>query len=80
MASSVFQALGKGLLSMTISVVRQLLLVLPLAYLLSLTGRLEMVWWAFPIAEVLAGLLAAVFLRRAYLRVIKSMRAQDYQF
>lgn len=79
-ASSVFQALGKGLLSMTISVVRQLLLVLPLAYLLSLTGRLEMVWWAFPIAEVLAGLLAAVFLRRAYLRVIKSMRAQDYQF
>ena len=51
-ASSVFQALGKGLLSMSISVFRQLILVLPLAYALSLTGELNMVWWSFPIAEV----------------------------
>ena len=70
----------RGKLKTKLLCVYFLLLVLPLAYLLSLTGRLEMVWWAFPIAEVLAGLLAAVFLRRAYLRVIKSMRAQDYQF
>ena len=40
---------------MSISVFRQLILVLPLAYALSLTGELNMVWWSFPIAEVLAG-------------------------
>lgn len=79
-ASSVFQALGKGLLSMTISVVRQLILVLPLAHLLSLTGRLELVWWAFPVAEVLAGILAAVFLRRAYRQIVLPLREQDYMF
>lgn len=65
-ASSVFQALGKGLLSMSISIFRQLVLVLPLAYLFSLTGELNLVWWSFPVAEVLAGALAAFYLRRAY--------------
>ncbi|MCI8829144.1 MAG: MATE family efflux transporter [Ruminiclostridium sp.] len=79
-SSSVFQALGMGLLSMTISVVRQLLLVLPLAYMFSLSGKLDLVWWSFPVAEVLAGALAAVFLRRAYLRVIRPLRELDYQF
>ncbi len=79
-ASSVFQALGMGLLSMTISVVRQLLLVLPLAYIFSLSGKLDLVWWSFPVAEVLAGALAALFLRRAYLRVIRPLRELDYQF
>lgn len=79
-ASSVFQALGKGLLSMSISVFRQLILVLPLAYALSLTGELNMVWWSFPIAEVLAGLLALYYLRRAYRRVIQPLADQDYRF
>jgi len=79
-ASSVFQALGKGLLSMSISVFRQLILVLPLAYALSLTGELNMVWWSFPIAEVLAGLLALYYLRRAHRRVIQPLADQDYRF
>ena len=79
-SSSVFQALGRGLLSMSISVFRQLVLVLPLAYLFSLTGKLEMVWWSFPVAEVLAGLLAAYYLRRAYLRVIRPLADEDYHY
>ncbi len=79
-SSSVFQALGKGLLSMSISVFRQLVLVLPLAYVFSLTGKLNMVWWAFPVAEVLAGILAAYYLRRAYRRIIRPLAQQDYQF
>ena len=79
-ASSVFQALGRGLLSMSISVVRQLVLVLPLAYLLSLTGELNMVWWSFPIAEVLAGLLALYYLRRAYRKVILPLEDQNFKF
>ena len=79
-ASSGFQALGKGLLSMSISVFRQLILVLPLAYALSLTGELNMVWWSFPVAEVLAGLLALYYLRRAHRRVIQPLADQDYRF
>ncbi|HIY07435.1 MAG TPA: MATE family efflux transporter [Candidatus Evtepia faecigallinarum] len=79
-SSSVFQALGRGLLSMSISVFRQLVLVLPLAYLFSLTGNLNMVWWSFPVAEVLAGLLAAYYLRRAYLRVIRPLADEDYHY
>ncbi|MDO4515845.1 MAG: MATE family efflux transporter [Bacillota bacterium] len=79
-ASSVFQALGKGLLSMSIAVFRQLLLVLPLAWLFSLTGNLNMVWWAFPVAEVLAGILAGCFLSRTYRRVIRPLADADYKF
>ena len=51
-SSSVFQALGNGIQSMVISIVRQLVVLLPAAYLLSLTGVLDLVWLAFPIAEV----------------------------
>ena len=65
---------------MSISVFRQLILVLPLAYALSLTGELNMVWWSFPIAEVLAGLLALYYLRRAHRRVIQPLADQDYRF
>ena len=79
-ASSVFQALGRGLLSMSISIFRQLVLVLPLAYLFSLTGKLEMVWWSFPVAEVLAGLLAIYYLRRAYRRVIRPLGDENYHY
>ena len=79
-ASSVFQALGRGLLSMTIAVFRQLVLVLPLAYLFSRSGKLELVWCAFPVAEVLAGALAGYFLWRAYRKVILPLEEQGYQF
>lgn len=49
---TLFQALGHGMLSLVVSGVRQLVVLLPAAYLLSLTGNLELVWWAFPVAEV----------------------------
>jgi len=79
-ASAVLQALGKGFLSMSIAIFRQLLLVLPMAFLFSKIGGLGMVWWAFPIAEVLAGLLAAVYLYRIYHRVIRPLAESDYKF
>ncbi len=50
--SSMFQALGKSIYSMWVSVFRQLVILLPAAYLLSLTGDLTFVWWAYPIAAV----------------------------
>ncbi|AFA47322.1 MATE family efflux transporter [Acetobacterium woodii] len=60
---SSFQALGNGLLSLIISVVRQLVVLLPVAYLLSLSGSLDAVWWSFPIAELAAFILSALFMK-----------------
>ena len=79
-ASSFLQALGKGLLSMSIAVFRQLLLVLPLAWLFSLSGSLNLVWFAFPVAEVLAGLLTAYYIYRIYHRVIRPLADADFKF
>ena len=58
---SVFQALGKSINSMMVSVARQLLVLIPVAFLLSLSGNVTVVWWAFPIAEI-ASLVASVLL------------------
>lgn len=63
-SGSVFQALGDSIYSLIISVARQLVVLVPAAYLLSLTGRLELVWWAFPIAELASLTLSLIFLRR----------------
>ncbi len=56
-----FQALGNGIYSTIVSLCRQMLVLLPAAYLLSLSGNVNMVWWAFPIAEG-ASLAATLFL------------------
>lgn len=72
-SSSTFQALGHGVLSLIISLVRQLIVLLPAAWLLSLSGRLGMVWWAFPIAEVFSVTLSIVFLIYAYRKEVKPM-------
>ncbi|MCR4588216.1 MAG: MATE family efflux transporter [Lachnospiraceae bacterium] len=61
---SLFQALGDAVYSMINSICRQLLILLPAAYLLSLTGDVNMVWWSFPIAEVSSLILTTVFLIR----------------
>lgn len=58
---SVFQALGKSINSMMVSIARQLLVLIPVAFMLSLSGTVTAVWWAFPIAEV-ASLAASVIL------------------
>ncbi len=60
--SSVIQAVGKGVLSLIISLMRQLVILLPVAYLLSLTGNLNAVWWSFPIAEFVSLIASFVFL------------------
>ena len=52
MRGSVFQALGKSVYSMNISLVRQLGVIIPVAYIFSKIGGVDMLWWAFPIAEV----------------------------
>ncbi len=64
--SSVFQAMGDGMLSLIMSVVRQLLLLLPSAYLLAKLVGLNAVWFSFLIAEAASVTLAVVFYRRVY--------------
>ena len=65
-AGSACQALGKPIYALINSVCRQIVVLLPTAYLLSLTGRLELVWLAFPIAEFVSVLLNSWFLKRTY--------------
>lgn len=69
--SSVFQALGNGIYSMFVSIVRQLVVLLPVAYLLAKFGGLHLVWWSFPIAEIMSLSLSTIFLYRIYHKVIK---------
>ena len=53
MLSTLFQAVGKGFYSMIISICRQLVVLVPVAWLLArLTGSVYAVWWSFPIAEI----------------------------
>jgi len=61
---SMFQAIGRGVPSMVISFTRQLVVLLPAAYLLSLTGKLTLVWLSFPIAELFSVLLTVYYFRR----------------
>ncbi len=59
---SVFQALGRAVYSMINSIMRQIVVLLPAAYLLSLTGEVNNVWWAFPIAEGMSFVVTVFFL------------------
>ena len=63
-AGSVCQAIGNPFYSLIVSVARQLVVLLPVAWLLAQTGRLELVWVAFPIAELMSLTLSVIFLRR----------------
>jgi putative MATE family efflux protein len=68
-----FQALGTGIYSTIISLCRQLIVLLPAAYLLSLSGNLNAVWWAFPIAELMSLTATAFFFVRIYRQKIRPM-------
>ena len=74
MLSSVFQALGNGVYSLIISVCRQLVVLIPMAWLLSRTGNVNMVWWAFLIAEVVSTTLSLVFMARINKNIIAPMQ------
>lgn len=71
--SSVFQALGRGLLSMFISIARQLVILLPTAFILSKIGGVSAVWWSFDIAELVSVILCVIFYRNIYRKVIKPL-------
>ena len=72
-AGSVFQALGNALPSLITSLARQLVVLLPVAWLLAQTGNVNNVWWAFPIAEVMSAAMTTLFFVREYRAKIKPL-------
>ena len=75
--SSVFQAFGNAVYSMIVSFSRQLLVFLPSAYLLSLTGNVNNVWYCFIIAEFMSVGMSLFFMRRIYVRKIKGIPYEE---
>lgn len=72
-AGSVFQALGNGVYSLVVSVARQLVVLLPAAYILAKLGGLHAVWWSFPIAEIMSFMVSTFFLIAIYRKVISKI-------
>ncbi len=73
-AGSVCQAIGKPVYSLIVSICRQLCVLLPLAWLLSLSGRLELVWFAYPIAECVSLVLSSIYLSKTMKRAKQRMK------
>ena len=71
--SSSLQALGHGFLSMMISITRQLIILLPSAYILAKFGGIHAVWWSFNIAEFASLTLSLLFFKHMYNKIIKHL-------
>ena len=74
--SSVCQALGNGVLSLMVSVLRQLVLILPAAWVLGRVAGLSAVWLAFPFAEIFSFLLSMTFMAYMFRTIIRPMERQ----
>ncbi|MEE0879218.1 MAG: MATE family efflux transporter [Treponemataceae bacterium] len=75
-ALSTCQALGKAVYSMITSICRQLVVLLPAAYILSKFGDVNYIWWSFPIAEIVALIITAGFLIKTYKENIKPIQEE----
>lgn len=71
--ASVFQAMGNGVYSLINSICRQLLTILPLAYIFAKFFGLSMVWWSIPLAEIVSLILSIVLFKRIYKLKIKNL-------
>ncbi len=67
---STFQALGNGMYSLYVSVARQLVVLLPAAYIFARVGGLDLIWWSFPVAEVMGCTISAICYARMHKKVI----------
>lgn len=72
-AGSIFQALGNGVYSLIVSAARQLMVILPVAYIFAKVFGLHAVWWAIPIAEIASLTLSTILLRRIYQKKVKPL-------
>ena len=77
LGGAAFPAMGDGLYATITSLCRQLIVLLPVAYLLSLSGDVHAVWWSFPIAEVVSLMVTLILYRKVYRNKIKPMFTQN---
>ena len=75
--SSSFQAFGLGKYSLIISLVRQVVVLLPVAYFMARTGNLNLVWWAYPIAEAVSVFVSIFFLRIVTKNIINRLDEEE---
>lgn len=73
--SSVFQAFGSAVYSMIATFIRQLVVLLPVTYLLSLSGTIDTIWWAYLVAEVVSVVTCLFFMHRIYKKKIRVLPA-----
>lgn len=74
---SIFQSLGQSFYSLVISLARQLVVLIPVAWLLSLSGNVNLVWWCFLVAEAASVALSLFFFRRVYRRLVTPLAAEE---
>ena len=72
---SIFQAFSKSFYALLVSIGRQLVVLIPVAYLLSLTGNVNNVWWSFLIAELVSLTLSLIFFRKLYRQEVEPLKA-----
>lgn len=72
-SGSSFQALGRATYSMINSIARQLIVLLPAAYILAQFGNVDLVWWCYPIAEIMSMIMTIIFLRKLNKEVISKI-------
>jgi Na+-driven multidrug efflux pump len=73
LTSTIFQATGHGMLSMWQALIRQLIGIVPLVWVLLKIGGLSLVWWAWPLAEILGTVYSVIFVRKLYKKEIESL-------
>ena len=71
--SAVFQALGNGVYSLIISVARQIVVIIPVAFIFAKLFGLGMVWWSYPIAEIVSVVVCTIFLNRIFKEKVASL-------
>ena len=75
--SSIFQALGKAIYSMFVSIARQLVALLPVAYFLAHFGNVDLIWWAFPIAELISIIMTILFMFRIFRTIVNKIGEKE---
>ena len=73
-SSASFQALGNGVYSLYVSAARQLVVLLPAAYILAKVGGLSAIWWSFPVAEIMSAVISAICMMLTYRKVIRPLK------
>ncbi|QHI73664.1 MATE family efflux transporter [Aminipila terrae] len=80
LTSTIFQATGHGMLSMWQALIRQLIGIVPLAWILLKIGGLTMVWWAWPMAEILGLVYSLIFVKKLYKKEIEPLGHENEKY